>query len=275
MIVPTASGPHATTCAHQINASVGGARSARRQQCRLALQKFGLDEQILKCGMGAVRVGGREHDLRIAGQLDLLRLQRPVRQDHAAHFCCIVRRNGDLGHRVHVAVAANERDAIAGEENAVPLGLGSRRLVRRRPDMSGAQILDVAPLSVVVARRVVAPPRDREIPVPTEPAACIRDQRRIRDVPENADDRLRRVRRLDLAHGRLLHLARHACRVVALDVVHREAPRNSLLQHQLGRPHERVQVEAARPYLSIERVVERNDAHSNVVSHEGADDRLP
>src|SRR4030095_12195834 len=163
-------------------------------------------------------------------------------------------------HGVDAAVAANERDAIAGEENAVPLRLRSRRLVRRRPDVPCAQILYVAPLSVVVARGVVAPSRDREIPVTTEPSARIRDQRRIWDVAEDADDRLRRVRRLDLAHGRLLPLARAASRVVPLDVVHRQAPWNSFLQHQLRRPDERVQVEAARPYLSVERVVERDDA---------------
>ncbi len=225
--------------------------------------------------MRSVRVGRCQNYFGITGELDIARLQRTVRQYDPAHFRGIVRCDRDLGHGIDVAIAADERDAIAREQHAIPLRLRPRWLMRGRPDVPGAQILDVAPLAVVVARRVVAPARDGEISVTAEPAARIRNQRRIRNVSEDANHRLRSVRSLDLPNGGLLHLARHACRVVALDILHRQAPRYTLLQHQLRGSHQRIQMESARPDLSVERVVERDDAHSDVVRHEGGYDRFP
>src|SRR5205823_5500533 len=94
----------------------------------------------------------------------------------AAHEFCAIRLAGN------VTVASDERDAVAGEENAIPLRLRTRRLMRRRPHVTGAEILYVAPLAEVVARTVVSPTRDSEISVPTESAACVRDQRRVGNV---------------------------------------------------------------------------------------------
>ncbi len=224
--------------------------------------------------MRTVCIGWGQHDLGVARQLDLTRLERSVRQHHASDFCRIVRCDCDFGNGVNVAVAANERDAVAREQHTVPLRLRPRWLVRRRPDVAGAQVLHVAPLPVVVACRVVMPPGNGKISVAAEPAARIRDQSRVRHVSENADDRLRSVRRFDLAHGGLLRLARYPRRVISLDVLHREATGDPLLQHQLRRAHEWIEMEAARPYLLVKRVVERDDAHPDVVRHEGAHDRL-
>src|SRR6266550_6647305 len=121
----------------------------------------------------------------------------------------------------------------------------------------------------------MTPPRDGEIPVTAEPGAGVGDESRVWNVSENADDRLRRVRRFDFAYRGLLHLARHSRHIIALNILHREPPRDPLLQHQLCRPHEWIHVEPARPYLPVERVGERNDAHADVMRHERGDDRLP
>ena len=90
--------------------------------------------------------------------------------------------------KLSTAVAPEEGHAVTGEQHAVPLGLCSRRLVRCRPDVPGAQILYVAPLTVVVPRRIVSPSGDRKISVAAEATTCIGDQRGIRHIAEDADD---------------------------------------------------------------------------------------
>ena len=225
--------------------------------------------------MGTIGIGGRQHDLGIARQLDVARLERPVCQEYAAYFGSIVGRNRDFSHRVDVTIATNEGDAVTREENAVPLRLRTRRLMSRRPDVTGAEILYVAPLAEVVASTVVSPTSDSEISVATESAAGVRDQSRVGNVAENSDHRLGRVWRLDLAHCWLLHLARHPRHIVALNVLNSESPRDALLQDQLRRADQRIHVEPPRPYLPIERVVQCNQAHPNVMRHERADDSLP
>src|SRR6266852_7142579 len=141
--------------------------------------------------------------------------------------------------------------------------------------MTGAEILYVAPLPVVVARAVMTPPRDGEIAVAAEPAAGVRDESRVWHISENADNRLRRVRCLDFTHRGLLHLARHSRHIIALNILHREPARDPLLQDELRRADEWIHVEAARPYLPVERVGERDDAHADVMRHERGHDRLP
>ena len=249
-------------------------RATCGQERRFCLEELCLHEQISKRGMRAVGIRRCQYDFGVARQLDVARQQRPVRQQYPANFGSIIGCNCNFGHRIDVTIAPDERDAIAGEENAVPLRLCARGLMGRRPDMTGAQVLYVAPLTEVVARAIVSPPRHCKIPVTTEPAAGIRDQSGVRYVSENSDDRLRCMRSLDLAHRRFLHLARHSRNIVALNILNGEPARDALLQDQLGRAHQWIHVEAARPYLPIERVVQCDDAHPDVMRHERAHDGL-
>src|SRR5258708_115017 len=83
--------------------------------------------------------------------------------------------------------------------------------------VASSALLYVAPLPVIAARAVMPPPRDGEISVTAEPAAGVGDESRVWNVAENADDRLRRVRRLDFAYRGLFHLARHSRHIVALN----------------------------------------------------------
>src|SRR5690349_1466086 len=143
--------------------------------------------------MHPIRFGRSQHHFGVARQLDVARLQRAISQNDSTHFGRVIRRNGNLCYSVDVTVATNEGDAIAGKQYAIPLRFGSRWLMRRGPDMTGAQILDVAPLTIVVARAVVAPARYRQIAVATEPPAGVRDQGGIGNVAEYADHWLRSV----------------------------------------------------------------------------------
>jgi len=69
--------------------------------------------------MRPICIGRSEHDFGVTGELDVTRLQRTVRQNDAPHFGCIIRGNGNLGDRIHVAIATNEGDAVAGKQHAI------------------------------------------------------------------------------------------------------------------------------------------------------------
>ena len=112
--------------------------TAGRKQGRFGFKELRLHEQVAEGGMCAIRIGWRQHHFRVARELDFLCLQRPVGQHHPPDFGCIVRRHGDFSHRIDVTITTDKRDSIAGKQHSVPLGLGTGRLMRRRPHMPGA-----------------------------------------------------------------------------------------------------------------------------------------
>ena len=183
--------------------------------------------------MRAIRLGRSQHYFGIARQLDLSRLQRSVRQNYPPDFRRVVRCDRDFRDGINVAIAPDESDAVAGEQHAIPLWLGSRWLVRGRPDMSAAQVLHVAPLAIVVARRVVTPPGNGQVSVAAESTAGVGDQHCVRHVAKNSNHWLWCMRCLDLADCRLLRLARHPGSICPRDILHDQPPRNPFLQYEL------------------------------------------
>jgi membrane-associated protease RseP (regulator of RpoE activity) len=60
--------------------------------------------------------------------------------------------------------------------------------------------------------------------------------------------------------------------VSMLYILKNEPPWNALLQDQLGRSVDRVIMESRLPHVPIQRIVEGNDAHADVMRHVSADD---
>ncbi len=57
---------------------IGRTRPSTEQEARALRIEFGLDEQLAKRRVREVVLGTRQHDLNVAGDLDLPRLRAPV-----------------------------------------------------------------------------------------------------------------------------------------------------------------------------------------------------
>ena len=137
-----------------------------------------------------------------------------------------------------------------------------------RPYTIGRHVPHIAPLSIVVARSIIAPAIDREIVVFAASTSRVADNRRIRCVSKKADTRLWGVCCLELAHRRFVCLARNSRRLIpVLDTLHNESTRNAFLKHELGGPHKRVSMKATLPHVAAQCIVKRDQTHPDVMSH--------
>ena len=117
-----------------------GASSAargRRLNSRPALCaiELGLDEQLAERRVREVVLGTRQHDLGVAGDLDLARPVAAVGDRQPPHLDVVLGRDGDLELRLEVAVAPAERDLVeiegrlvAGPAPGRPAGRWATRL---------------------------------------------------------------------------------------------------------------------------------------------------
>ena len=173
---------------------VGRARPAAEQQAGALRIELGLDEQLAERRVREVVLGTRQHDLGVAGHLDLARLRAAVGDRQPPHLHVVFRRHGDLELRFDVGVAAAERDLVEIEGGLEPVGLLADRLVGGRPDAARPRIAQVDVVGAGVGRRVVAPPRDRDVAPHAEAAAGVGDRRGVAPVREEV-----RVRRSSCA----------------------------------------------------------------------------
>ena len=216
-------------------------RPAHRQERRALRQPLGLHEQIPERRVRAVGVRLREHNLQIARELDLAHSRGMIRYRDLSHFGRLARSNGDLHYRLDIVVPAMERHAVARESHAIPGCFRADRLMTRRPHAPRRYIAQIAPLAMIISGAVVAPPVYGKVPVATHSGACVAYYGRVGNVAEQCDARLRTVRGFEFAHGRLLSLRGDSHRLVLLlHVLQYESSRNSLLQYQLCRPHDRI-----------------------------------
>src|SRR5687767_9861413 len=95
------------------------ARSPRAQDCVTRAQDGGLDEQVAERWLYRVRDRGREHDFRVARDLDRPAYAREIGEADAAQLDIVFRRYDDLRIRLTVTVAAPEFRATLGEHHFV------------------------------------------------------------------------------------------------------------------------------------------------------------
>ena len=113
---------------------VGRARPAAEQQAGALRIELGLDEQLAERRVREIVLGTRQHDLRVAGDLDLARLRAAVGDRQTPHLHVVFGRHGDLELRLDVAIAAAERDLVEIEGRLEAVGLLTDRLIGGRPD---------------------------------------------------------------------------------------------------------------------------------------------
>ena len=131
---------------------VGRARPAAEQQAGALRIELGLDEQLAERRMREVVLRTRQHDLRVAGDLDLARLRAAVGDRQPPHLHVVFRRHGDLELRLDVGVAAAERDLVEIERRLEAVGLLADRLVGGGPDAARPGIAQVDEVGAGVGR---------------------------------------------------------------------------------------------------------------------------
>ena len=233
---------------------------------------LGLDEQLGERRVRDVGGLGRQNQFGVGSHLDLARLVAEVRDRHAAHFRIVFGGNQHLQGGRQRPVPTRELGAILVEGDLVSLGLGSNRLVGRRPDLAARDVPQEDVRAPVVAGGVLSPAGHRQV-APGAVAgpgggkhhgvAAVRQQLRGRRGAPRAGlspsagsfdlaDPGRRHRLRDRRRGRR-DLAWHA-----------------LLQKQLRRLNDRLGVEAVSHHAVQQGVGDRGDRHALVVGHEGA-----
>ena len=230
--------------------------------------------------MRAIGIGIGQHHFAIAGKLDLSRSARSISDGENSHLSAIARHDDDVRSRLDVAVPSLKNDAVSGEGDAVCVGRGPGRLVSGRPNTTGRQILDVDPLTGIVARGIGAPTRYRYAVGTTVAAAGIGDQGAIWEIAEQANARLGRVRRVELANHRLFgrQTGRRHLRDIRLGRLRGVTARHALIEQESRSPAHWVSHETALPQavalFNVQSIIERNEAHADVMRHRRADDRV-
>jgi hypothetical protein len=121
----------------------------------------GLDEEVAEGRVREVGIVRRQHDLRVAGQLDRPVAGAKVRDHHPPQLGVVFGRHDDLGPRLDPVVHAAEDGAVGREGDLVLLGLPAGGLVGRGPDAPALEVADVAEAAPAVGRDVLAPARHR------------------------------------------------------------------------------------------------------------------
>ena len=196
---------------HEIPARLVAARPARAEN-RVAIgQQRRLDEQVAEGRVREVAAFRRQHDLGVAGQLDLAHGRAAIDHRDAAQLDVVFRRHGDLGVDVDGAVATPEDRAIRAEDDLVVVWLDQRAADRsstRPRRLRRSRTKQNCPQSSVGA--IFAPARQRQAAARAVAAAGIGHHDGVRAVGQQVRARARRVRRGVAAADRRRRRARRA-----------------------------------------------------------------
>ena len=156
---------------------------------------LGLHEQLAERWMGQVIGRRAEHDLGVAGDLDLARPPAAIGQRQASNLHIVLGRHHDVELRGDAVVGAAVDGLLRRERDVVVLRLATRGLVGGRPDEARSHVAQVQELAARVGRAVVAHARDRQLPPVAVAAARVGDDGDVRAVRQELRMRRGGVRR--------------------------------------------------------------------------------
>ncbi len=139
--------------------------------------EFGLHEQIAEGGMGCVRGGSREHHFRITGQFDDARAWRMIGERDAPQLHVVFRRNADFGVDFEAGMTLAKLGARLREDGFVAFRCAQGGLMGGGPEFSRGHIAQIDKRSPAIARGILAPAGDRQIPPAAVAAARAADRR--------------------------------------------------------------------------------------------------
>jgi hypothetical protein len=135
-------------------------RWRRWARARSRREEFSLDKKIAERGMGRVGLGVRQHDFGVAGQLNLARARRVVRQRNAPHFGVVFGETTTSMCVTMPASCARSLPCLRKTQLHTTAG-GPHRLIPGGPDRAAADVAQIDESAPVVSRYVFAPARDR------------------------------------------------------------------------------------------------------------------
>ena len=232
--------------------------------------------------MRAIGVRRAEHDFAIARQLEIARDIRSVDERDSPDLSLFAGDDDDLRVRLDRAVAPREGHAVGRERGAVRGRRRAHGLMCHRPHCTRGEILDVNPVAGVVLSRVGAPAEHVQPIRSAMTAPRVREQHAVAGAAQQRDVRLRRVRRIDLVH--LEVRSRRWLDGDRLGRIRLRRPRHIASRHTLVEQQRRganggVGHETTLPnslclcVTDAQRVGQRDEAHPNVMRHEGSHDR--
>ncbi len=215
-----------------------------------------------------------EDDFGVARDLDHPAHARAVDDARPSELDVVLGRHGDLGMHVEPGITAAEFGAPFREDRLVVLGGLAHGLMRGRPDLAARDIAQIAERAPVVARRVLPPPRQREIVPATAAAARVGHHHVVATVRQELHFGRGRGGAPDDAHRDFRLVDARSDAGELLDVrERRDRLRNALLQQQQRRLEQRIRGEALLHRAVVQQMTERQQAHALVMRHERADDR--
>ena len=251
------------------------ALASRCQQCAVARDEFRLHEQFREGGVGCVRRRRRERQFGARGHVQIVSAVPRIGDRQVADLGVILGRHDDFQPRGVVALAARNFRPVLGERHVVRLGFGPAGLMAGRPDLPAFDVAQEHVAAPVVARRVLAPARDAEIPPAAVAGAGCRHHHRIAPVRKQVCLRRRvagRVQATNFGEWRIVDPRRRPY-FLGARVGHGDISRRALLQQQFRRAHRRLVVKPSAHDSVQQHVGDRDDRHALVVRHEGAHDR--
>ena len=216
----------------------------------------------------------RQDEFGVGGDFEVAGADAGIRDRDAANLGVVLAGNEHVQRRRQRAVAARHLDAILVEGQRIGVRLDAARLEACRPRHAAADVLDEEVGAVIVAGRVFAPARQRQI----APAAVSRASRRQHGGVATVGKEMRSGRRLmrgekPASAGRLdiagaggrLHFRRPWPR-------RSDVARHALLQQQFAGLDDRLGMETPAHHALKQSVGDGDDRHALVMRHEGAHD---
>ena len=256
--------------------ALGVARFPLRHDQRAAVADLGFHEHLRKGGVGAVGGRGVQHDLAIGRDLDRAVAARAVAQRQPAAVGVCVGRGDHLEPAFDRVRGLEELGLVVREHGRGPLVLGRAGARRRGPPFVRLGVAHHDVDAAVVAGRIGRPAVDRHVAQHRPPGPGRGHEGRelaVRDQPD-----------LAFGPGWVVHEGHGVAFGDAAAHVHvrprrrtghrHDVARRFFLQHQLGRAHHRIVVEAVAVDAVEDRVGDREDRHAVVVRHHVADDRM-
>ena len=244
------------------------AGSSRAEDCVALVQDGRLHEQVAERWLYRVCDRRREHDFRIARDLDRPAHARVIGDSNSPQLDVVFRRHDDLRIRFAVMVAAPEFRATLREHDFVRIRRLQRRLMRCGPVFSARRVTHVEKRAPIVTCAVFTPSRDRKIPPAAVAAACVGHHDVVAAIREQLDLRGRGVhsdRGLWRPFGCIDECT--AFGVLGDVLVECRCLWNALLQEQQRRLEQRIRFKSPLHRAVEDLVRERQQIHSLVMSH--------
>ena len=132
--------------------------------------------------MGSVRRGKREHDFGITGQFDDALRVGMVGESHPAQLDIVFGRDADFGVDFQAGVMLAKLGPGLSEDGFAPFGGAPARLMGGGPEFAGGQIAQIDKSAPAIARGILAPAGDSQLPPAAVAAARVADHHMIAPV---------------------------------------------------------------------------------------------